>query len=68
MTSRKSFIQAAFVAATLCSLGAMPTHAATLPASLASLDPDKDGTVSLEEAKAAAAKSSTRSTPITKAP
>jgi EF hand len=56
MTSRKMFIQAACVAVTLCSVGAMRTQAATLPPSLATLDPDNDGTVSLAEAKAAAVK------------
>jgi Ca2+-binding EF-hand superfamily protein len=52
----KMFMQAACVAAVLCSVGAMQTQAAPLPASLATLDPDNDGTVSLAEAKAAAVK------------
>jgi Ca2+-binding EF-hand superfamily protein len=56
MTSRKMFIQAACVAAVLSSVGVMRTQAATLPPTLASLDPDKDGTVDLAEAKAAAGK------------
>jgi hypothetical protein len=56
MTGRKMFIQAACVAVTLCGVGAMRTQAATLPPSLGTLDPDKDGTVSLAEAKAAADK------------
>jgi hypothetical protein len=56
MTSRKMFIPAACVAVAICSVGAMRIQAATLPPSLAALDPDKDGTVSVEEAKAAAVK------------
>jgi Ca2+-binding EF-hand superfamily protein len=59
MTGRKMFIQAACVAVTLCGVGAMRTQAATLPPSLGTLDPDKDGTVSLAEAKAAADKDGT---------
>jgi hypothetical protein len=64
MTSRKTFIQAACVAVTLCSVGAMRTQAATLPPSLATLDPDNDGTVSLAEAKAAAVKKFEGQTPL----
>ena len=55
MTSRNmTFVQAACVAVALCSLGTIRVQAATLPPSLAALDPDNDGTVSLDEAKAAA--------------
>jgi Ca2+-binding EF-hand superfamily protein len=55
MNRRTRFIQATCVAV-LCSVGAVRTQAATLPSALASLDPDNDGTVSIEEAKAAAVK------------
>jgi Ca2+-binding EF-hand superfamily protein len=57
MTSRNmTFARAACVAVALCGFGAMRAQAAALPASLAALDPDKDGSVSLDEAKAAADK------------
>jgi hypothetical protein len=56
MNRQKMFIQATCVAAVLLSVGAMRTQAASLPPSLATLDPDNDGTVSLVEAKAAAVK------------
>jgi Ca2+-binding EF-hand superfamily protein len=56
MTIRKMLIPAALLAAAVGSFGAMQVQAATLPPSLAALDPDKDGTVSVDEAKAAAVK------------
>ena len=56
MTGRKMLIPAACLAAAICSFGAMRAQAATLPPSLAALDADHDGTLSLDEAKAAADK------------
>ena len=55
MPSRNmTFVQAACVAFTLCGFGVVRVQAAGLPPKLAALDPDKDGTISLDEAKAAA--------------
>jgi len=58
MTSRNmKFMHAACVAVALCGMGAVRTEAAApLQPPLSALDPDKDGTVSLDEAKAAADK------------
>jgi Ca2+-binding EF-hand superfamily protein len=51
------FVQAACIAVALCGLGAVWAEAAPpLPPPLAALDTDKDGTISLDEAKAAADK------------
>jgi hypothetical protein len=56
MISRKTFIPVACVAVALFSFGTTRILAATSSSPLATLDPDKDGTVSVEEAKTAAVK------------